>query len=620
MKYVIIGTAGHIDHGKTSLVKALTGVDTDRLPEEKERGITIDIGFAHSQLTENLKVSFVDVPGHERLVKNMIAGACGIDMVLLVIAADEGVMPQTVEHLNICEVLGIDKGVVALTKIDKVDRDKLAEVVEEVRLFLQDTSFRDAPVVPVSSKTGEGLDELIRTIEGVALQVERKRDVSAFRMPVDRVFVVKGFGTVVTGTVFSGKVELKDEIEILPQRIRAKVRNIQVQGEDVERSQAGFRTAVNLQGVEASQIERGDVLVQPGMFRSSQIVDCRIRLFRDAKPLKDLAPVRVHVATKEAIGRVKFLDREALKPGEWCYCRIHLDEPIVAANGEPVVIRSYSPIYTIGGGTILDAVGDGRRIKRSVLANRLERLDGRGDADRAKLFLDWAPKGMELDELRLKLLDPARAEEIVKDLMEQGLLVKAGSRLFSTKVAEKIKDRIKEIVATEAQRDKLFVRISYKEISHKLGLPEDVIRDLAFGIEGVKVDSKGLSFGEDREDVGELVYEVEKAFEKAGLTVPAVDEVFDSLGITDKEEKRRILRYLIENKVLVRVSMGIVVHKKHINRLISEVNRFFEKRKEMKVSDFKNIFGLSRKYAIPYLEFLDKIGLTKRVGNVRKKR
>ena len=355
MKHIVMGTAGHVDHGKTALIKRLTGVDTDRLKEEKERGITIELGFASLSLPDGRVLGVVDVPGHERFVRNMVAGAAGIDLVVMVIAADEGVMPQTREHLQICTLLGIRKGFVALTKIDMVDEEWLTLVREDVREFLRGTFLEDAPVVPVSSLTGAGFPELIETIARVADEVEEAADVGLFRLPVDRVFTMKGFGTVVTGTLTSGRVTTGEEVEIYPAGLRARVRGIQVHNQPVDTAEAGQRTAVNLQGVDRAVIERGYLLAGKGALAVSQRLDCLYRhLAGAARKLKNRALVRLHTGTSEVMARMILLDRDELEPGEEANAQLVLDAPLAVVAGDRFVVRSYSPVTTVGGGVILD--------------------------------------------------------------------------------------------------------------------------------------------------------------------------------------------------------------------------------------------------------------------------
>jgi selenocysteine-specific elongation factor len=355
MKQVVMGTAGHIDHGKTQLIKTLTGIDTDRLKEEKERGITIDLGFAHLRFANDTEVGVIDVPGHERFVRNMLAGVGGIDLVMLVIAADEGVMPQTREHLAICQLLRIKDGLVALTKTDLVDEDWLGLVTEDTHAFLKGTFLEGKPIVPVSAKTGQGIDELKQVLQTLVADVPPKQLAGKFRLPIDRVFTIRGFGTVVTGTLFSGSIRVEDRVEIYPKGIEVKVRGLQVHNESVPEAIAGQRTAINLQGIEKVELERGDVLGRPGEFSPTFMLDAFLQHLPDApRPLRHRARVRLHLGTSELMGRVILLDRDALAPGEEAYVQYRLEAPAIALPHDRYVIRSYSPVQTIGGGVLLD--------------------------------------------------------------------------------------------------------------------------------------------------------------------------------------------------------------------------------------------------------------------------
>ncbi|MBI4391738.1 MAG: selenocysteine-specific translation elongation factor, partial [candidate division NC10 bacterium] len=368
MKHIIVGTAGHIDHGKTSLVKALTGIDTDRLKEEKERGISIELGFAHLTLPDGLRLGIVDVPGHERFVKTMLAGVGGIDLVILVIAADEGIMPQTREHLHICRLLQIPRGLVALTKRDLVDADWLELVAEEVRTFLKGTFLEGAPVLPVSATTGEGLDALKAALAALAAEAEPKRVEGIFRLPIDRVFTMKGFGTVITGTLLAGSLKVGDEVVVLPEGLRSRVRRLQVHGETVEQAFAGQRTAVNLPGIEVSAIARGSLLCLPGTLRPSTAMDATLTLLEDApRPLKNRGRIRFHLGTSELLARAVLLDREELPPGQSAYVHLRLESPGAALPQDRFVIRSYRPAVTVGGGMILDPAPPQRRRKRQEI-------------------------------------------------------------------------------------------------------------------------------------------------------------------------------------------------------------------------------------------------------------
>ncbi|MBI5199704.1 MAG: selenocysteine-specific translation elongation factor, partial [Nitrospirae bacterium] len=363
MRYITLGTAGHIDHGKSALVEALTGINPDRLKEEKERGITIDLGFAFLDISDDLRIGIVDVPGHERLIKNMLAGAGGIDIVMLVIAADEGIMPQTKEHLAICNLLRIKKGLVALTKHDLVEEDWISLIMEDIKEFIKGSFLEGSRIIPVSSKTGHNLDLLKDTIKEISLQVEPKSSDGLFRLPVDRVFTMKGFGTVVTGTILSGKISTEDTIELLPQRIKSRVRGIQSHNQKVSEAIAGQRTALNLQGVEKEDIIRGNVVTLPGFMYPSSLLDVKIEILKEAPSLKSRDRIRFHTGTTEAIGRVILIETKEIVPGEEGFVRVRFESPLTAMSGDRFIIRRFSPLETLGGGVILDTSPERLRTK-----------------------------------------------------------------------------------------------------------------------------------------------------------------------------------------------------------------------------------------------------------------
>jgi selenocysteine-specific elongation factor len=366
MRYIILGTAGHIDHGKSSLVKALTGIDPDRLKEEKERGITIDLGFADLSYPDGLTVGIVDVPGHERLVKNMLAGAGGIDLVLLVIAADEGIMPQSREHLHICNLLKIKSGLIAITKADLVEKDWLDLVVDEVKNFVKGTFLDGSEIVPVSSKTMFNVDLLKEKIRDAALKVEPKPTKGLFRLPIDRVFTLKGFGTVVTGTAISGSISVDDTVEILPSDIKSKVRGLHSHGKPIQTAYAGQRVAINLQGIDKEDIKRGDSVVLPERFIPTRKIDAKVELLTDSPVLKSKSLIHFHLGTAETVARIILYGTNEVKAGEDCYCQFRLRDPVIAMSGDRYIVRRFSPVETIGGGEVLDPLSYRRSKKEST--------------------------------------------------------------------------------------------------------------------------------------------------------------------------------------------------------------------------------------------------------------
>lgn len=620
MKNIIIGTAGHIDHGKTALVKALTGIDADRLEEEKRRGITIDIGFAHLQLTPELRLGFVDVPGHERFVKNMLAGVGGIDLVLFVVAADESIKPQTREHFDICRLLGIQRGVIVLTKADLVDKDILELVRLEVEEFVAGSFLEGAPVVPVSSISGAGIDELRRELERVSRDVREKSSAGHFRLPIDRVFSVKGFGTVVTGTLISGSVSADQEVELYPTARRLRVRGVQVYGKSAARAIAGQRTALNLADIEPHEIARGMVLSAPGRFRAVKMLDCALGLLPSAKPLKHRAPVHFHAGTAEMEAEVRLLGTAAtLEPGGRAYVRIVLCEPALLLPGDAFIIRMFSPVVTIGGGTVLDT--GGVRYRRT--ANAAARLNVLAEPDitpKIALLLHESKHGMSFDDLvtRTGILESeldaaARAGKFVSLRQPQPWLV---DRAWFDGVRSHMIETVREFHRAHP----LLPGMAKQELrSRELAAAPPFLfdaliantKELIADGETVRLRTHNVVLKQDEEQARAAI---EQAFERAGLAVPAVAEVLGKSGV-EAARAKSILQILIREKRLIRISEDLVFHQSAIVNL----RHLLAGRKSTRfnVGSFKDWTGISRKYAIPLLEYLDREHVTRREGDER---
>ncbi|MEK7879573.1 MAG: selenocysteine-specific translation elongation factor, partial [candidate division NC10 bacterium] len=477
MKHIVVGTAGHIDHGKTALVKALTGIDTDRLPEEKARGITIDLGFAYLEAEDGLTIEIVDVPGHERFVKNMLAGVGGIDLVMLVIAADEGVMPQTKEHLAICSLLRIKDGLVVLAKRDLVEEEWLELVRDDVRALLRDSFLADCPILAVSAKTGEGLPELKAALADLARRVPVKAQDQAARLPIDRVFTVKGFGTVVTGTLTAGRLLVDDRVEIFPKAIQAKVRGLQCHGRVVGETLAGQRTAVNLQGVDRAAVERGDVLGLPGSLRASVMVDATLELVAEApRPLKTRDRVRFHTGTREIMARVLLVARALIEPGGNAYVRYRLEGPLVALPGGRYVIRSYSPIITIGGGTLLDVAPPRFKRKAPQLVAHLEVLE-RGSPEEVveEHILQAGSGGIRAGDLRARSpFGPAELRRLLGRLQEAEKILAVDREWFLHREAQaSLRKQILDLLGAFHAQHPLRAGISREELRVRLGGVEE---------------------------------------------------------------------------------------------------------------------------------------------------
>lgn len=618
MKNIIVGTAGHIDHGKTALVKALTGIDADRWEEEKRRGITIDIGFAHLQLTPGLRLGFVDVPGHERFVKNMLAGVGGIDLLLFVVAADESIKPQTREHFDICRLLGIRKGIIALTKADLAGPDLVELVKLEMEEFVAGSFLQGAPVVPVSSVTGEGLDALREALARAAAEVSEKNAAGLFRLPVDRSFSMKGFGTVATGTLISGAVNREQEIEIHPQGRRVRVRGIQVHGAAAARATAGQRTALNLADIEPAALPRGVVLAEAGRFRATRTLDVALELLGSARPLKHRAPVHFHAWTAEIEAEVRlFAGQSAILPGTRAYARIILREPTLLVPGDRFIIRMFSPVVTIGGGAVLDTAGSRYRRAENPAA-RLDVLAGGDAAARVRLLVTEAGAGMSLPDLVARTgLPEGEIEHAAAGLVR----IRQPQPWFTARAwMDAMRERLARAVREFHRSHPLLPGYPRQELRAR-ELPDappfllDALlaeaRELVAEGEVVRLRSHRMVL---KEDEAQAQATMERAFEQAGLAVPAVAEVLAKTGL-EAARARSLLQILLREKKLVRVSEDLVFHHSAIARLREMV----AERKSMRFSVpmFKDWTGISRKYAIPLLEFLDRERVTRREGDER---
>jgi selenocysteine-specific elongation factor len=635
MKPIIVGTAGHIDHGKSALVRALTGIDPDRLEEEKRRGITIDLGFAHLDLGEGLRLGFIDVPGHERFVKNMLAGVGGIDLLLLVVAADESIMPQTREHFDISRLLGIRKGLVAITKSDLVSQDLLELVKIEVQEFVAGSFLENAPLVPVSARTGEGIEELKSELRRLSAEVVPKPVESPFRLPIDRAFVMKGFGAVVTGTLVSGKVRREAEVEVFPVKRRVRVRGIQVHNEQVEEALAGQRTALNLAGIEARELARGMTLATPDLFRPTNCLDGILTLLPSARPLKNRTRVHFHCWTLETVADVLVLEGKEIKPGTRCYVQLRLAEPGLFLPGDRFILRQFSPVVTVGGGEILDNLPARHRLSDPDVIPFLRALAAGNPDQRAELFARQA------GELPLPSLvertgwQPSEALRVARTLEERNRVVMVGTPPaliihsdFFRSVSRKVIEQLERFHAAHP----LVIGIAKEELrarcapvaGGKTTLPSAavfnaVLQDLCARGKVIMADETvRISGREIQLSAEELAAknQIEQAFEKAGLAVPSAKDVLASARI-DSGRAQKLLQLLLKEKTLVKVSEDLVFHRSAMSRLREILARQKSQGNRISVPIFKEITGLSRKYAIPLLEHFDREGVTRREGDVR---
>jgi selenocysteine-specific elongation factor len=620
MKHVIVGTAGHIDHGKTALVKALTGIDADRLEEEKRRGITIDLGFAHLQLTPSLRLGFVDVPGHERFVRNMLAGVGSIDLVLFVVAADESIKPQTREHFDICRLLAIPRGVIALTKSDLVEPDLLGLVRLEIEELVAGSFLEGAAIVPVSSTTGAGLDELRAELARSAASVPERDAGGPFRLPVDRVFSVKGFGTVATGTLISGSVAREQEVEVYPRGLRVRVRGVEVHGDRTGRAVAGQRTAVNIPDAEPAELARGDVLAAPGRFRAVTRVDCRLDLLRSARPLKHRAPVHFHSGAAEIEAEVRLLEGSApLAPGASAYARLVLREPALLLPGDRFIVRMFSPVVTIGGGVVLDW-GDRRYRTPAEAAARLGVLASGDPAARIALLVRETEFGAAATDLaaRTGMTDDAIAQAAAA----AGVVTLAQPRPWHVDRPwfDATRARLLAAVRGFHGANPLAGGIARQDLRARElpACPPHVFEALLAAEPGLSVDGETVRvLGHQLALTGEeerARAAIEQAFETAGLEAPAWEDVIARTGL-DTARARRLLEMLVREGRLVRVGADLVFHRSAIGRVRSLLAP--RRAQRFNVAAFKQWTGISRKYAIPLLEFLDREHVTRREGDQR---
>ena len=630
MKHVILGTAGHIDHGKTALVKALTGVDTDRLKEEKERGITIELGFTFLDLPSGIRLGIIDVPGHERFVKHMVAGVWGIDLVALIIAADEGVMPQTKEHLDICKLLKVKKGLIVLTKIDLVERELLELVREEVTDIAKDTFLKDAPILAVSSLTGEGIPQLISTLDHLSKEVKERSSDGLFRLPIDRIFVMKGFGTVVTGTIVSGKLSLGETVEILPSGLEGKVRNLQVYNQPMEEATAGERAAVNLQGIETSAIERGDVLVHPKTLTPTSLLDVYLEYLSIApRPLKHRTQQRFHMGTSSTTASIFLLDREELAPGEEGFAQLRLERSVVSFPQDRFVIRGSGAIQTLGGGVVLDTHPiKHRRYSPPVINDLILLKDGSSEQAINQYILRSGIAGISFGDLLNRVaMPPNEIQTILRKMIERGDILLVDPEKL--KVIENSQyQRLKEMTLIQLrefhQRFPMRIGLAKEEVRTKLPVELDMklfqilINGLIQSKEVVLERDKLKLHGHQISSADEkgLVKRVEEAILRGKLQPPSPKELSEEWS----EEEERVLavfEYLAHEGMLVKIKSGMYFHRIHFENLKGELINFLKSHKEITTSQFKELTGASRKYVIPLIEYFDQMKLTLRLGEKR---
>ena len=631
MKHVIIGTAGHVDHGKTLLVKALTGIDTDRLVEEKKRGITIELGFAHLDFDDGTQAGIVDVPGHEKFIKNMLAGAGGIDLAMLVVAADEGFMPQTVEHLGILSLLGIQDGLVVITKCDMADPEWVEMVKEDVRTHVEGTFLEGKPVFTVSAYTGQGIPELRQALKELVQKAAEKNMRTPFRLPIDRVFSVDGFGTVVTGTLIEGSVSNGDMAEILPGGVQARVRNLQVHDRDVETAYAGQRVAINLAGVKKADLGRGDVIAWPGSVRTSLMLDARLQNLKNSqRTILSGSQVHLYHGSAVRLCKVVLLDRDALQPGESCYAQLRLTEEIAAKRGDRFVIRFYSPLETIGGGVVLDDLP--RRHKRgdqAVLEALAIRESGSGDDQLVQLVAEHghslptleklaAPQNLDREELGRSLEELTSAGKVLQPLP---------GRYLAASVFDAIWDSCRGLLEQYHRQNPLHAGMKVAELRQKLLKNTD--QAVADAILAALAREGKIKAVADRYALADFAVHLTKrqsairekllqTYRKAGLEVPGLDEVIASFPPAEQGDCRQVVESLVSGGGLVMLTPQLCLHSQVYAQVCDKTRDFMVEHQELTLAEFRDLLGTSRKYALAVLEYYDKNKILKKDGDVRR--
>lgn len=631
MGNVIIGTAGHIDHGKTTLIKALTGIETDRLAEEKKRGITIDLGFAYFDLPSGRRAGIVDVPGHERFIKNMISGATGVDIVLLIVSADEGIMPQTTEHIDILSFLNVKNGIVVLTKADLVDEDWLELVQEEISEKLSNTFMKDAPIIPVSAISRQGIEKLTTTIDEMTMKIESRDTHLPVRMPIDRVFSITGFGTVVTGTLSEGTVNVGQDLVIYPEQLVTKVRNIQVHGTDQESAFAGQRVAINLSNIKKNEIDRGDVLAVSDTLINSYMLDVNLELLKHSnRSIDNWTRLRLYTGTKEVLCRAVLLDKETLNPGDKSYVQLRLEEPIACKYGDHFVIRFYSPMETIGGGIVLDPnASKHKRFKQEILAELDSKMQGDMGQILENTLLKYASEFLETKELMTRSnIEKEQFEIELNKLIEKGLAVQFDNKInthrsYLDDVGEKMLIALNKFhtqyplrkgLSKEEIRSRFFKNVKNKFYDFVLTyyLDQQMIEMMGqyIRIYGYKMDIEPKQKS--------IIDNIDRIYLEGKYKSPLMVEAFKSIGIDKVDDE--IINYLLESGRLVKISDVVYFHETALAEAKESLIIFLEDSGSITLSEFKDLLDTSRKYTIPLLEYFDQIKVTKRDGERRLKR
>jgi len=628
MKYTVVGTAGHVDHGKTTLIKALTGIDTDRLKEEKERGMSIDLGFAYLNLSSGVCAEIIDVPGHEHFIKNMLAGVGALDLVLFIVAANEGVMPQTKEHLDILQLLQVKKGIIVITKIDLVEKDWLDLVSESVKELVQNTFLEGAPIVHFSAMSGSGLEILKSKIEEIALSIEPKNASLPLRLPIDRIFKMEGFGTIITGTLVSGILKINDEVEILPKGIKTRVRQIQSHKGKTNQAFAGQRVGINLAGIKTEELNRGDVISQPACLSPSNLLDAQLTLLKTSPhPLQNRTRIRLYIETGEFLGRVILLDKEVIKPGEDGLVQFRLEQLTSAAKDDRFIIRLYSPMITIGGGKILNPhPKKHKRFKKEVIEELFAYKKGAPEDLVEQVLMNTSENIISVDELsKMVNLSKPEIENILQVLTQKKsiLCLHPEELVIHKERLDGLKTKILETLKEFHSRQPLKLNVSKEEIRSKLKLEEKIygfcLNELVKENSIILVKDK-LHLTEHRlcytPEQEKIKRQIEKVYLEGQFSPPDIEEVIANLG-AKPEIVREVISSLFELGILVELEEGLIFHKDILEKAKQILHTYLVKNSSITVSEYRQLLNSSRKYTLPILQYFDTINFTKRIGDKR---
>lgn len=625
MKNIIIGTAGHVDHGKTALIKALTGIETDRIKEEKKRGITIELGFAYLDLPDGEKAGIIDVPGHEKFVKNMLAGAGGIDLALLVVAADEGFMPQTREHLGILSLLNISEGIIVVTKKDMVDEDWLEIVCDEVRQEVQGTFLENAQIIPVSSYTGEGIEQLRQAIFTMIDQKTQIKNLDVpFRIPVDRIFSVEGFGTVITGTLIEGTMKVGDPVTVYPSRIESRIRNLQVHSQDVQEAYAGQRVAVNLAGLKKTDLNKGDVIAVPDSMHTTMMIDIHLTVLKDCdREIRNATRLHLYHGARDILCKIVLLDRDSVGAGESCYAQLRLEEEIAVKTGDRFVLRFYSPVETIGGGVILDSNPFKHKRNDAVVLESLKLKEGGSDREKISAALrDYSARFETLDFLQIQTGIPKEQfdQQINKLIKDKVAFRVSDNVVIHTDYLNRLKDSAVKLLESYHKENPLREGMKKDEFRNKLIKYEDIsvvdkITDSLVNRKVLKYVNNCVALADFEVQQDNNQQEIENAFLQGGFSPESPDQI--AARFPKVKNFKQVLESLVNTGKLARVEEKILLHADYYNKALTLAKEHVDQNGQITLAEMRDLMGASRKFAVAVLEYWDKRGITKKVGDAR---